>query len=95
MAYSCLVKFKETSVFTKQITELIPDDKYKELQRDLILNPAAGNAIPKSGGLRKAGGGHPVKEKENEEESGLFTTGSLVMMRFTCFWPTAKAKKMI
>ena len=47
------MKFTETSVFTRQITDLLPDDEYKELQKNLILNPAAGTVIPKSGGLRK------------------------------------------
>ena len=44
---------KETSVFTRQITTLLPDDEYKELQRELVYNPAAGAIIPHSGGLRK------------------------------------------
>ena len=45
--------FKETSVFTKQINKLIPDDAYRELQQELIFNPAAGDVIKGSGGLRK------------------------------------------
>ncbi len=44
---------KETSVFTRQITKLLPDDEYKELQRELAFNPAAGKILPQSGGLRK------------------------------------------
>jgi len=47
------VIFKETKVFTRQIEKLLPDDEYKELQRELIFNPAAGNIIQHSGGLRK------------------------------------------
>ena len=47
------MRFTETSVFTKQVTKLLTDDEYHELQKDLILNPAAGSVIPKSGGLRK------------------------------------------
>lgn len=45
--------FKETSVFTRQITNLLSDDQYRELQRELIFNPAAGSLIQHSGGLRK------------------------------------------
>lgn len=45
--------FTETPVFTRQITKLLPDDDYRELQQDLILNPAAGDVIRNSGGLRK------------------------------------------
>jgi mRNA-degrading endonuclease RelE of RelBE toxin-antitoxin system len=45
--------FKETKVFTRQIEKLLPDDEYKELQNELIFNPAAGSIIQRSGGLRK------------------------------------------
>jgi hypothetical protein len=43
----------ETSVFTRQITELISDDEYAELQFALIQRPEQGNVIPQSGGIRK------------------------------------------
>ena len=45
--------FTETPVFTRQITKLLPDDEYRELQQELIFNPAAGDIIQHSGGLRK------------------------------------------
>ena len=45
--------FFETSVFTRRVTELLPDDEYTELQRVLVDNPNAGDLIPGSGGLRK------------------------------------------
>ena len=45
--------FLETSVFTRQITELIEDDSYAELQQLLIIDPEAGALIRGSGGLRK------------------------------------------
>jgi len=45
--------FCETSVFTRRVTELLPDDDYAELQRVLVDNPNAGDLIPGSGGLRK------------------------------------------
>lgn len=43
----------ETTVFTKQITKLLPDHQYRELQQELIFNPNAGSIIQHSGGLRK------------------------------------------
>ena len=43
----------ETSVFTKQITGLISDEDYRNLQRVLVVNPLAGVLIKNSGGLRK------------------------------------------
>jgi hypothetical protein len=45
--------FFETSVFTRRVTELLPDDEYAELQRALAAAPNAGDMIPGSGGLRK------------------------------------------
>jgi len=43
----------ETSVFTKQITQLMTDAQYKELQSVLVLNQNVGDVIRYSGGLRK------------------------------------------
>ena len=45
--------FIETPVFTAQITELVDDEDYQELQRQLVADPEAGDLIPRSGGLRK------------------------------------------
>jgi len=54
MTYSFgVMTFKETSVFTRQIGALIPDDDYREFQQELIFNPKAGDVIKGSGGLRK------------------------------------------
>jgi mRNA-degrading endonuclease RelE of RelBE toxin-antitoxin system len=47
------VTFKETSIFTRQITKLLSDSVYREFQQELIFNPAAGDIIKGSGGLRK------------------------------------------
>ena len=45
--------FIETSVFTKEITRLLPDEHYRMLQTALMLRPDAGDLIQGSGGLRK------------------------------------------
>ena len=55
--------FTETRVFTRQITKLLTDDEYFELQQDLILNPRAGAVIKHSGGLRKLRWGLGTKGK--------------------------------
>ena len=44
--------FIETSIFTKEVKRLLPDDEYKQLQSDLMLRPEAGVLIKGSGGLR-------------------------------------------
>ena len=43
----------ETSVFTRQVRELLDDDNYRRLQTILILRPEFGDLIPGGGGLRK------------------------------------------
>ena len=53
MAYTSTVIFIETSVFTKEIKELLPDDLYRQLQWRLVFRPNAGSLIRGSGGLRK------------------------------------------
>jgi hypothetical protein len=45
--------FFETPVFTRKIVKLISDDEYRALQRELIANPAGGDLIKSSGGIRK------------------------------------------
>jgi mRNA-degrading endonuclease RelE of RelBE toxin-antitoxin system len=47
------MKFIETSIFTKQVTEILTDDDYRRFQEALIINPTAGDLIQHSGGLRK------------------------------------------
>jgi mRNA-degrading endonuclease RelE of RelBE toxin-antitoxin system len=43
----------ETPVFTRQITNAIPDAEYRELQLALVGNPERGVVVRGSGGLRK------------------------------------------
>jgi hypothetical protein len=45
--------FIETSVFTRQVQELLTDEEYRELQKTLVNRPDAGALIVGSGGLRK------------------------------------------
>ena len=45
--------FIETPIFTKLVTDLIPDDEYRKIQLALVLRPEAGKIITGSGGLRK------------------------------------------
>ncbi len=53
MAYNLIMTFVETSIFTKEIHQYLPDNEYRLLQQDLLLRPTAGNIIKGSGGLRK------------------------------------------
>ena len=43
----------ETSVFTRQVVELLSSNEYRQLQMALILRPEMGSIILGSGGLRK------------------------------------------
>ncbi len=43
----------ETSIYTEDITKLLSDEEYKELQYFLVQYPKSGNVIKGSKGLRK------------------------------------------
>jgi len=45
--------FIETSIFTKQIKELVSDEEYCQLQQDLLVQPDRGDLIKNGGGIRK------------------------------------------
>jgi len=45
--------FIETSVFTRQVLELLTDEEYAGFQSELAANPLAGDVIEGTGGLRK------------------------------------------
>jgi mRNA-degrading endonuclease RelE of RelBE toxin-antitoxin system len=47
------MEFIETSIFTRQVIELLDDESYLALQIELISRPNAGAVIRGSGGLRK------------------------------------------
>lgn len=53
----------ETSIFTKEIKRLLPDEEYRALQGALLLRPDAGDVIRGSGGLRKIRWNLPGKGK--------------------------------
>lgn len=53
----------ETSVFTRRILRLLPDDDYRLLQADLLSNPRLGATIRGSGGLRKVRWSSPGRGK--------------------------------
>ena len=53
MAYTTIMVFIETSIFTREIQRLLPDESYRMLQSVLMLRPDAGSVIRGSGGLRK------------------------------------------
>lgn len=54
---------KETTIFTRSIQALMPDDQYAKLQKALVDHPNAGDVIRGSGGLRKLRWNLPEKGK--------------------------------
>ena len=48
------MEFIETSTFTRQVTQLLTDDAYRQIQNVLVEDPAQGDLIKggKSGGVR-------------------------------------------
>ncbi|MDJ0762886.1 MAG: hypothetical protein QNJ97_07855 [Myxococcota bacterium] len=63
MAYYHNMIFVETSIFTKEIERLLPDEDYRMLQTSLMLRPDAGQLIRGSSGLRKVRWKYPGKGK--------------------------------
>ena len=47
------MKFVETTIFTRRVTQLLDDESYRLLQHALVLRPDIGDLIRQSGGLRK------------------------------------------
>jgi hypothetical protein len=43
----------ETPIFTRQITQLLSVESYRQLQGALLDDPTRGKTIPGTGGLRK------------------------------------------
>ena len=57
------MKIIETTVFTKRLKTLLPDEDYRLLQNEIMLNPEKGKVIRGSGGLRKIRWSVPGKGK--------------------------------
>jgi mRNA-degrading endonuclease RelE of RelBE toxin-antitoxin system len=47
------MRFVETPVFTRSVTSVLDDERYRSVQLALVLRPEQGAVIPGSGGLRK------------------------------------------
>lgn len=47
------MRFVETPVFTRELTELLNEEDYRALQLALVFRPEQGKLIPETGGLRK------------------------------------------
>jgi hypothetical protein len=45
--------FLETSIFTRRVISILPDDEYRQLQATLVDRPDTGPIIPGGGGIRK------------------------------------------
>jgi hypothetical protein len=48
-----MISFIETRLFTRLVHQYLSDDEYARLQEALIADPAAGDVVPGSGGVRK------------------------------------------
>ena len=72
----------ETSVFTKQIGELLSDDEYRSIQLALVENPALGPKEPGTGGLRKV----RISAKGHGKRGGA---------RIMYFWSSAKDQLLL
>lgn len=69
---------KETSVFTRQVNELLDQESYRLLQLRLAAEPEAGQLIPGTGVSARSGGKAPAAA--SEVASGSSTTGPSAML---------------
>jgi hypothetical protein len=53
MLPGAIMEIIETSVFTKQVTEVLSDEEYHVIQIALVQRPGLGARIPGTSGLRK------------------------------------------
>jgi hypothetical protein len=79
LAYTLIVLFVETPVFTGLVRKHLDDDHYRALQIALLLRPEQGALIAGSGGLRKIRWG-----REGEGKRGGF--------RVIYFWHKPSAR---
>ena len=63
MAYIVRMILIETPIFTREIQRLLPDETYRQFQKELVVHPEAGDLIVGSGGLRKIRWALPGKGK--------------------------------
>ena len=47
------MEFIETPTFTRQVTQLLSDEEYRQLQNALVEDPKCGDLIKGGGGIRK------------------------------------------
>ncbi|HWW60572.1 MAG TPA: hypothetical protein VN181_04310 [Thermoanaerobaculia bacterium] len=79
-----MLEFRETEVFTRAVTTLLSDDEYAQLQGALIVDPAVGDVIKETGGLRKVRWSQQRRGKG--KRSGVrviyywYSSGSLIYM---------------
>jgi mRNA-degrading endonuclease RelE of RelBE toxin-antitoxin system len=84
--------FYETHIFTDQIVDLIDDDSYAELQATLIVDPEAGDLMPRSRGLRKI----RWKAQGRGKRGGIRIIYYLIhRQKYLCFTLTRRTRERI
>lgn len=79
-----MLEFQETHIFTREITSLLTEDEYAELQGVLIVQPEAGDVVPGTRGLRKLRWTH--RRRGKGKRGGVrviyywYVSGSLIYM---------------
>jgi hypothetical protein len=70
----------ETSVFTRQITSLLSDEEYRNIQNELVTNPTLGPKEP--GRVVSEKYELPLRDTVNEEAHESFTSGHRTESRY-------------
>jgi hypothetical protein len=97
MAYSIrrVLEFRETDIFTREVTALLTDDEYAELQGALIVEPEAGDLIPAPAASGKLRWGQQRVGRGSGAGFASSTTGTKLDRSFTCCSSIRKPSKTI
>ena len=88
------MEFVETPTFTRQVTALLSDEEYRQLQNVLAENPEHGDLIQGGGGIRKARHGKQGKGKSGGVRAIYYWIRDQISTRFICWWSTRSRKEM-
>lgn len=63
IAYTHLMEFLESRIFSKTRAKILPDDEFRKLQELLASNPYSGDVVQDTGGVRKVRWGDEERGK--------------------------------
>lgn len=88
------MRFVETSIFTKEVRDILPDDEYRALQTALMFRPEGPPAHTRKRRLTENTLGRQ-RERGSGAGTGSYITGISLLNPFICYWCIRKVSKKI